>query len=271
MIINQTLQVGAEPMLSAEGSFIFVDSADGLIEITTDSGRNYSLNRWDQVQVPQGEDFKAITIRNMHDSANHVVIKTGHGKFYPANDGGSTNAVITAMPSVQFSAGQSFLVDNFPLIQSVKQSGLLDVSVNNLPLIQSVKQSGLLDVSVNNLPAIQSVSQSGQWLAQQAGLWDVSINNLPTVQKVDAVKSAIYTPLVKADFASNNHVVAENLNRKTLIIKASPLNTGAIWIGETADNGLPLFAGEKIELSTTAEVNLFAVVITDNCYLSEVN
>lgn len=251
MIINQTLLVGAEPKFSAEGSFIYVDSADGLIEITTDSGRNYSLNRWDQLQVPEGETFNEISVRNMHDADNHIVIKTGHGKFYPANDGGSTFAVITDMPNLQMSAGQSFSIDNFPQVQSVKQSGLFDVSVNNLP-------------------AIQPVSQSGIWSAQQAGLWDVSINNLPTVQKVDVIKSAVYTPLDKADFTSGNYVVSENLTRKTLIIKASPLNNDAVWIGSGADNGLPLFAGEQIELSTTAEINLFAVDITDNCYLGEV-
>ena len=179
----------------------------------------------------------------MHTDANHVVIKTGYGKFYAANDGANTFAVITELPNVEFAAGQA-------------------VSVDNLPAVQAVSQNGAWSASVNNFPAVQAVSQNG--------VFTVSVDNLPTVQQVEQVKAATYTPKAKADFATNNHAIAENLNRVSLILKAAPANTGEIWIGTGADNGVPLFAGESIELNTTAAINLYATNTADNCYLSEV-
>ena len=90
------------------------------------------------------------------------------------------------------------------------------------------------------------------------------------IQNGSKVKAATYTPKAKADFATNNHAIAENLNRVSLILKAAPANTGEIWIGTGADNGVPLFAGESIELNTTAAINLYAANTADNCYLSEI-
>ena len=92
MILDQILQIGAESKFSADGTFIYIDSADGLVEITTDNGRSYQLNHRDQIQVPIGEEFQQIAIRNLHTDANHIVVKTGYGKFYAANDFANTFA-----------------------------------------------------------------------------------------------------------------------------------------------------------------------------------
>ena len=224
MIFQSVLNVGGEPKVSTEGAFIYVASADGLIEITTDTGRNYSLNRWDQVQVPEGESFREISIRNMHDAPNNVVIKTGYGKFFPANDGGSTFATVTQMPSVEIAGGQSVAVDNFPAVQQVSQSGAFTVGVDNFPAVQTVETKAGENYKASN----------------------------------------------KADFALTDFLIAEDLTRKKLIIKADPANVDLIWVGAGVDNGLPLFAGEKLEIETTASVNLHAVEITDNCYIAEV-
>lgn len=231
MIIDKIIIAGAENAVNAEGAFIYIESADGLIEVTTDTGRSYQLNRRDQVRVPEGEEFQKIAIRNLHTADNHVVVKTGFGKFYPANDNANTVAVITELPNIEIAGGQALSVNNFPS-----------------------------DFEISNLPAVQGVSQSGEW--------NVSIENFPAVEFAQ-VKPATYAPLNKADFAANNHVIAANLNRTTLGIKADPNNTSEIWVGSGVGNGLPLFAGETMVLNTTAEINLYSVDVNNNCYLAE--
>lgn len=240
------LKVGQESKIQTEGTFLYIDAADGEIVVTTQSGLSYSLNRWDQIQLPSNEVLGEISVRNTHSEANHLLLRTGYGKFFATGQAGSSFAVITDMPNIEF-------------------AGIQTVNVNNLPSEQAV--------NVGNFPAEQAVNV-GNFPAEQT----VNVNNFPTVQAVavnslpaiNVVNGATYSPLAKANFTDGDYVIHENLTRKSIGFKVSPFNTGVIWIGTGIDNGIPLFAGESIELSTTDAINLHAENLADNCYLSEV-
>lgn len=64
--------------------------------------------------------------------------------------------------------------------------------------------------------------------------------------------------------------IAANAGRRSIILRADPTNTGAIWLSDTAGDGLPIYAGDQpVTIHTTAAVDLMAENATDTLYFTE--
>lgn len=62
------------------------------------------------------------------------------------------------------------------------------------------------------------------------------------------------------------HTIAADTARRYLMLKAAPANAGVIWIGGTAGQGIPIFAGETVVLSGGHEVEMIGDTTGDILY-----
>lgn len=64
--------------------------------------------------------------------------------------------------------------------------------------------------------------------------------------------------------------IAGNANRREIILRSNPDNTGKVWLGTAVDNGIPLFPGDTMILQVSGEIDLWAESAGDKLYWSEI-
>ncbi len=155
-----------------------------------------------------------------------------------------------------FPSKQDVDVKNFPAIQKVGFDGEQPVSVGNFPAKQ--------DVDVKNFPAIQKVSFDGEQSINVGNFpskQDVDVKNFPAVQKVQienhqATQEVTQKPTTctgLGDIALDGTVqsIAENTNRKSVIIQANEANVAVCLV-----MGLRLMAGGVLTLPASNAISI---------------
>ncbi|EHZ7358375.1 TPA: hypothetical protein RQL24_001519 [Vibrio vulnificus] len=222
MSFEKRMLTGARDNFTAIGDFLFVEKAAGELLITTQSGGYYLLTQG--AQVKSDRLAGVVTVENRGVEGD-VKLKVGFGEYVPPQ---RDTVAVSALPAVQISALPAVEVSSLPAVTLAANQ---TVKVSSLPKMQLAAGQSL---DVSSIP--EMTIAAGQ---------SVAVSSLPAVE---LKKSAALAAGVHA----MPYTIPANAGRKKITIKALSGNTAAV----TVAGAYPLEAGEKLELETTAEIQL---------------
>lgn len=222
MSFEKRMLTGARDNFTAIGDFLFVEKAAGELLITTQSGGYYLLTQGAQVKSERLAGVVTVENRGVEGD---VKLKVGFGEYVPPQ---RDTVAVSALPAVQISALPAVEVSSLPAVTLAANQ---TVKVSSLPKMQLAAGQSL---DVSSIP--EMTIAAGQ---------SVAVSSLPAVE---LKKSAALAAGVHA----MPHTIPANAGRKKITIKALSGNTAAV----TVAGAYPLEAGEKLELETTAEIQL---------------
>ncbi|KOR96034.1 hypothetical protein LO82_20265 [Vibrio vulnificus] len=238
MSFEKRMLTGARDNFTAIGDFLFVEKAAGELLITTQSGGYYVLTQGAQVK---SERLAGVVTVENRGGEGDVKLKVGFGEYVPpqrdtvaisslpAVNISSLPAVqVSALPAVNIAAGQSVGVSSLPAVELAANQ---TVKVSSLPEMQLAAGQSL---DVSSIP--EMTIAAGQ---------SVGVSSLPAVELKKSASLA-------AGVHAMPYAIPANAGRKKITIKALSGNTAAV----TVAGAYPLEAGEKLELETTAEIQL---------------
>ncbi|ELG9630534.1 hypothetical protein ROM75_004138 [Vibrio vulnificus] len=222
MSFEKRMLTGARDNFTAIGDFLFVEKAAGELLITTQSGGYYVLTQGAQVK---SERLAGVVTVENRGAEGDVKLKVGFGEYVPPQ---RDTVAVSALPAVQISALPAVDVSSLPAVTLAANQ---TVTVSSLPKMQLAAGQSL---DVSSIP--EMTIAAGQ---------SVAVSSLPAVE---LKKSAALAAGVHA----MPYTIPANAGRKKITIKALSGNTAAV----TVAGAYPLEAGEKLELETTAEIQL---------------
>ncbi|EGQ8172108.1 hypothetical protein GYL69_000118 [Vibrio vulnificus] len=222
MSFEKRMLTGARDNFTAIGDFLFVEKAAGELLITTQSGGYYLLTQGAQVKSERLAGVVTVENRGVEGD---VKLKVGFGEYVPPQ---RDTVAVSALPAVQISALPAVEVSSLPAVTLAANQ---TVKVSSLPKMQLAAGQSL---DVSSIP--EMTIAAGQ---------SVAVSSLPAVE---LKKSAALAAGVHA----MPYTIPANAGRKKITIKALSGNTAAV----TVAGAYPLEAGEKLELETTAEIQL---------------
>ncbi|ELV8742260.1 hypothetical protein ACWOK6_004242 [Vibrio vulnificus] len=222
MSFEKRMLTGARDNFTAIGDFLFVEKAAGELLITTQSGGYYLLTQGAQVKSERLAGVVTVENRGVEGD---VKLKVGFGEYVPPQ---RDTVAVSALPAVQISDLPAVEVSSLPAVTLAANQ---TVKVSSLPEMQLAAGQSL---DVSSIP--EMTIAAGQ---------SVAVSSLPAVE---LKKSAALAAGVHA----MPYTIPANAGRKKITIKALSGNTAAV----TVAGAYPLEAGEKLELETTAEIQL---------------
>ncbi|HDY7475764.1 TPA: hypothetical protein RQJ45_000395 [Vibrio vulnificus] len=222
MSFEKRMLTGARDNFTAIGDFLFVEKAAGELLITTQSGGYYVLTQGAQVKSERLAGVVTVENRGVEGD---VKLKVGFGEYVPPQ---RDTVAVSALPAVEVSALPTVDVSSLPAVELAANQ---TVQVSSLPEMQLAAGQSL---DVSSIPAMTIAA--GQ---------SVGVSSLPAVELKKSASLA-------AGVHAMPYTIPANAGRKKITIKALSGNTAAV----TVAGAYPLEAGEKLELETTAEIQL---------------
>lgn len=222
MSFEKRMLTGARDNFTAIGDFLFVEKAAGELLITTQSGGYYVLTQGAQVKSERLAGVVTVENRGVEGD---VKLKVGFGEYVPPQ---RDTVAVSALPAVQVSALPEVQVSSLPAVELAANQ---TVRVSSLPEMQLAAGQSL---DVSSIP--EMTIAAGQ---------SVGVSSLPAVELKKSASLA-------AGVHAMPYTIPANAGRKKITIKALSGNTAAV----TVAGAYPLEAGEKLELETTAEIQL---------------
>ncbi|HDY8085380.1 TPA: hypothetical protein RQK88_003460 [Vibrio vulnificus] len=222
MSFEKRMLTGARDNFTAIGDFLFVEKAVGELLITTQSGGYYVLTQGAQVKSERLAGVVTVENRGVEGD---VKLKVGFGEYVPPQ---RDTVAVSALPAVEVSALPAVQVSSLPAVELAANQ---TVRVSSLPEMQLAAGQSL---DVSSIP--EMTIAAGQ---------SVGVSSLPAVELKKSASLA-------AGVHAMPYTIPANAGRKKITIKALSGNTAAV----TVAGAYPLEAGEKLELETTAEIQL---------------
>ncbi|CAM4235777.1 hypothetical protein VIVU109784_00565 [Vibrio vulnificus] len=222
MSFEKRMLTGARDNFTAIGDFLFVEKAAGELLITTQSGGYYVLTQGAQVKSERLAGVVTVENRGVEGD---VKLKVGFGEYVPPQ---RDTVAVSELPAVEVSALPTVDVSSLPAVELAANQ---TVKVSSLPEMQLAAGQSL---DVSSIPAMTIAA--GQ---------SVGVSSLPAVELKKSASLA-------AGVHAMPYTIPANAGRKKITIKALSGNTAAV----TVAGAYPLEAGEKLELETTAEIQL---------------
>ncbi|HAS6217102.1 TPA: hypothetical protein RQK49_002032 [Vibrio vulnificus] len=222
MSFEKRMLTGARDNFTAIGDFLFVEKAAGELLITTQSGGYYVLTQGAQVKSERLAGVVTVENRGVEGD---VKLKVGFGEYVPPQ---RDTVAVSALPAVEVSALPAVQVSSLPAVELAANQ---TVRVSSLPEMQLAAGQSL---DVSSIP--EMTIAAGQ---------SVGVSSLPAVELKKSASLA-------AGVHAMPYTIPANAGRKKITIKALSGNTAAV----TVAGAYPLEAGEKLELETTAEIQL---------------
>ncbi|HDY7522308.1 TPA: hypothetical protein RQJ54_000168 [Vibrio vulnificus] len=222
MSFEKRMLTGARDNFTAIGDFLFVEKAAGELLITTQSGGYYVLTQGAQVKSERLAGVVTVENRGVEGD---VKLKVGFGEYVPPQ---RDTVAVSALPAVEVSALPAVQVSSLPAVELAANQ---TVRVSSLPEMQLAAGQSL---DVSSIP--EMTIAAGQ---------SVGVSSLPAVELKKSASLA-------AGVHAMPYTIPASAGRKKITIKALSGNTAAV----TVAGAYPLEAGEKLELETTAEIQL---------------
>ncbi|EPX4144650.1 hypothetical protein ACW0FS_004330 [Vibrio vulnificus] len=222
MSFEKRMLTGARDNFTAIGDFLFVEKAAGELLITTQSGGYYVLTQGAQVKSERLAGVVTVENRGVEGD---VKLKVGFGEYVPPQ---RDTVAVSALPAVEVSALPEVQVSSLPAVELAANQ---TVRVSSLPEMQLAAGQSL---DVSSIP--EMTIAAGQ---------SVGVSSLPAVELKKSASLA-------AGVHAMPYTIPANAGRKKITIKALSGNAAAV----TVAGAYPLEAGEKLELETTAEIQL---------------
>ena len=262
------LGINEERSIPVQGQFLFLRRADGQVAVTVERNdgmiSSYPMGAREQIEFPGG--MKSLKIRNISGVQNDVVIMTGWGRFVPFNDGTVVTIAGQVEPlSVEFENPPAVTINGGVSTEitdpvEVFSNPLSPLSVQ-FEATPAVAVAGTVSAEITDPVEVFSNPLSPlsvQFEAPQAVTVGGTVSTAPQVPG-----GSLAGVSVQPD--TTGHTVAANAARKALILKARAANTDPVTY-----SGIDLDPGERVEIVTTAAVELIAANAADAVQILEV-
>ena len=227
------------------GNWLYLESASQEVEFETSLGDRVSVKKHSVVKSSQS--VGRVLVHS--DIDQEISLEFGYGDFVPPANIDGQSVVVSAMPALEIADGQSVSIDSLPKVEIEDGQSL---AVSSLP---SVELAADQSIKVTEIPKVELADNQA-----------VNVGNLPAIAiAADQEVSVKSGNSLSAQEGAMPLTIAENSNRKKVIIKAASGNTQSILIA----NSYPLEANESIELETRAEIQLTGDA-ADTAYILEV-
>ncbi len=242
--MNLNLKANQALPVTIAGSWVYLEAAEQSIVLESELGNRVTLKQ-DSV-IKNHDQIGRVLVYSPIDQ--DVTIEFGFGDFVPPSNINGQAVVVTQLPKVEISAGQSVKID-FVFVYFVPKSTINGqaVMITELPKFEIAAGQS---VKVEDLPELTLVAGQSVNVGQMPA---VQVSQLPSVTLAAGQQVATQ---ISSSLAAQQGVmplsIAANTNRRKLVIKADSANSQAILIAGV----YPLEAGERIELETRAAVEL---------------
>lgn len=259
--MNLSLKAHQPMPVIVAGNWIYLETALQSITLESALGDRVTLKK--EAVVKSTQQIGRVLVYS--DIDQNITLEFGFGDFVPPANISGQSIVVSDMPAVELAAGQSVNIGQMPAVElaegqalSIAQMPALEiaagqsVSLDSLPKVEIAPSQ---TVNIGELPNITFAS--GQ---------SIRIEQMPAVELVSGQEiTTRMSNELNAHSSIMPFVLAANSRRRKVHIKAASENTHPILIAGI----YPLVAGEKIELSTQAEIE-FTGDVADSVQILEV-
>lgn len=149
MSLNLYMANRQRSQFTAQGDFLFVEAATGLVQIETNTGGHYQLSQGAQIKSALLNNAR-VTVENLGDEGT-ITLKVGFGEYIAPQ---RESVAISSLPKVELEADQSLKVSELPAVTLVQGQA---VNISSLPAVILQPNQSIHVASGNQLTAHGSV------------------------------------------------------------------------------------------------------------------
>jgi hypothetical protein len=257
MLREFILPPDAEKRLQVEGKYLTITQATGPIEIQIGGTLPITVDEKDRIHLrDDSPNNRAIRIKNVSGGTNYLELHTSDLLV-------DKRTAIDVNNSISVAADQLIGIDpTANIVQSIIQNAVqIDPTANAVDA--TIQNPIQIDPTAN---AVDATIQNPVQIDPTANAVDATIQN--PVQVRDNTNIFSYKPTITFAASSPPIEIVGHSKRNQLILTADAANTGIVWIGGVANQGVPLSAGERIMFQFIAPLDVVGD-LNDTLYIGE--